>query len=40
MTNSEKIKATFPFMKVGFITESQVGVYFVKKISIVLLYLV
>lgn len=30
MTNGEKIKAMFPSVIIGFITESQVGVYFVK----------
>ena len=30
MTNGEKIKAMFPSMEVGFITDLQVGIYFVK----------
>ena len=30
MTNGEKMKEIFPSMIVGFITESQIGVYFVK----------
>ncbi len=30
MTNGKKIKAVFPSMKVGFITDSQIGIYFVK----------
>ncbi len=30
MTNGKKIKAMFPSMKVGFITDSQIGIYFVK----------
>ena len=30
MTNGEKVKAMFPSMIIGFITESQIGIYFVK----------
>lgn len=30
MTNGKKMKATFPSMKVGFMTDSQIGIYFVK----------
>ena len=30
MTNGEKLKVMFPSMIIGFITESQVGIYFVK----------